>query len=76
MASEFEMDAKTFLSFKTCKFNYFLIFLQDCLNLVNCSSYTKKFFPKNSKWPKNSIWQIVCTKIHVFLVVEPLDDMF
>jgi hypothetical protein len=32
------------LSFKACKVNYFLIFLQDCLNLPNCSSYTKKNF--------------------------------
>jgi hypothetical protein len=41
MAAEFKMDAKTLLSFKTCIFNYFF---QNCLNLANCSSYTKKIF--------------------------------
>jgi hypothetical protein len=37
MAVEFKMNVKTVLSFKTWNFNYFLIFLQDCLNLANCS---------------------------------------
>jgi hypothetical protein len=44
MASKFKMNAQTILSFKTCKFNYFLKFFQDWLNLANCSSSTKKFF--------------------------------
>jgi hypothetical protein len=35
MAPKFKMDAKTFLSFKTCKFNYFKKFHQDCFNLAN-----------------------------------------
>jgi hypothetical protein len=26
--------------------------------------------------PKNSIWQIFCTKIYDFLVAEPLNEMF
>jgi hypothetical protein len=76
MAVEFKMDVQTFLAFKTCKFDYFFIFLQDCLNLGNCSSYTKIFFLKNSKWPKNSIWQIFCTKIDDCFVAEPLDETF
>jgi hypothetical protein len=76
MAAEYKMDAKTFLSFKTCKFNYFLIFLRNCLNLANFSFYTKKKFLKNSKWLKISIWQILYTQIHEFLVAEPLDEMF
>jgi hypothetical protein len=61
---------------KTCKFNYFFKKFQDCLNLASCSSSQKEFFLKNSKWPKNSIWQIFCTKIHNFLVAEPLNEMF
>jgi hypothetical protein len=74
------MDAETILSFKTCKFNYFLKFLQDYLFgdlmiLANCSSSLKKIFLQNSKWPKNSISQIFCTKIHDFLVAEPLNEM-
>jgi hypothetical protein len=68
MAPKFKMDAKMFLSFKTCKFNYFIIFLQDCLNWANRSCFQNTVFYKNSKWPKNSIWQIFCTKIHDFLV--------
>jgi hypothetical protein len=44
MAPEITMDVKTFLSFKTCKFNYFLKFLQNCLNLAYFSSSTKQFF--------------------------------
>jgi hypothetical protein len=67
MAPKFQIDAKTFLSFKTCKYNYFLKFLQDCLNFANyCSSFKNFFFPKNSNWSKNSIWQNFCTKIHDF----------
>jgi hypothetical protein len=42
MAPKFKMDVKTFLSIETCVFNYFLKFLQDCLNLA--SSFTKKIF--------------------------------
>jgi hypothetical protein len=38
------MEAKTFLSFESWKFNNFLKFPQDCLNLANCSSSTKQFF--------------------------------
>jgi hypothetical protein len=44
MAPKFKMDAKTILSFKTCKFNYFFKFLQDYLNLANCSSFSWIFF--------------------------------
>jgi hypothetical protein len=77
MAAEFKMEANMFFSFKTCKINYFLILLQDCLNLANCVHLIqKKIILKNSKWPKNSIWQNFCTKIHDFLVAEPLDEMF
>jgi hypothetical protein len=36
------MDAKTILSFETCKFDYSLKFLQDNLNLANFSSSSKK----------------------------------
>jgi hypothetical protein len=54
MAPKFKMEAKTFLSFKTCKYDYFFKFLQDCLNLTYFSSLTKKNYQKNSKWPKNS----------------------
>jgi hypothetical protein len=42
MVPKFKMDVKTFLSIKFCVFNYFLKFLQDCLNLDNWSSFTKK----------------------------------
>jgi hypothetical protein len=58
----------------TCEFYYFFKFIQDCLNLVNCSFLRKSFFHKNSKWLKISIWEIFCTKIHDFLV--PLNEMF
>jgi hypothetical protein len=36
------MDAKTFVSFKTCKFNNFLKFLQDYLNLADCTLEDKR----------------------------------
>jgi hypothetical protein len=44
MAPKFKMDAKTILSFKTCKFNYFLKFLLDYLNLADSTSFSKKLF--------------------------------
>jgi hypothetical protein len=34
------------------------------------------FFYNISNWPKNSIWQIFCTKIFDFLVAEPLNAIF
>jgi hypothetical protein len=71
-----KMDAKWLLSFKTCKFDFFTNFFLDYLNLDNFSFLIKKVFLKNSKWPKYSIWKIFCTKIHDFLVAEPLDEMF
>jgi hypothetical protein len=70
------MDANRFLSFKTCTFDFFTIFFLDYLNLDNFKFFINNFFLKNSKWPKYAIWQIFCTKVHDFLVAEPLYEMF
>jgi hypothetical protein len=70
------MNANNFLSFKTCEFNFFTNFFLDYSNLaVNDEQLIFQDFFLNSKWPKNSIWQIFCTKID-FLVAEPLNEMF
>jgi hypothetical protein len=38
------MDAKRFLSFKTCKFDFFTIFFLDYLNLDDFKFFIKKYF--------------------------------
>jgi hypothetical protein len=38
--------------------------------------FGKKKILKNSKWPKNLIWKFFCTKIHDFLLAEPLNEIF
>jgi hypothetical protein len=48
MAAEFKIDAKTLLSFKTCKINYFLTFLQHCLNLA--SKFNMADFMHKNTW--------------------------
>jgi hypothetical protein len=78
MAPKFKLDVKTFLSLKSCVFNNFFFFLifQKAFNLANFSSFSKKNCLKNTKWPKNSIWQIFYTIVHEFLEAEPLNEMF
>jgi hypothetical protein len=61
------------LSFQTFKFwNLFkIVLIWLMVHLLQ-----QRFFLKNLKWLKNSIWQIFCTKILDFLVAEPLNEMF
>jgi hypothetical protein len=35
----------------------------------------KKHFPRNSKWPQNSIWKFFAKKIRDFVVLQPLYEM-
>jgi hypothetical protein len=51
---------KMFLSFKTCKFNLFFE------NWLTVHLLKKNICLKNSKWLKNSRWQIFGQKFHVF----------
>jgi hypothetical protein len=76
MAPKFKMDAKKFLSLKIFKFEFYVNYFLHYLNLANFSFSLKNFFLKYSTWPKNSIWQIFCTKIYDFLAVEPLNERF